>query len=492
MVKDSHLDDFIEKLDFRNINPDKALKSKKNEKNSNLYSICLDDFMKQKILRNVNKRIRKQQNLIKYAAIACAILMLTISYFVPNTPVYALRQRILSYIPGLGVVESDKDTDIITGVLANPIRVEDGEKFIEIRSAYLKGNVLVISGLTNAGSASIKDTDNIKDHMEYFSGETSPNIYIIQNDSRIKATHQVWTGPSYETKTSKISVYFYLDQNTLQSTYHFEMEGLSNPVEIPLSPVRKESIAEEIGNVAMVDDVMIFANLKRENDITEVLVSIIAPKEFKHPRGYLFDHEKELFQDRIFIKDEQGVRYEADEDLRKQRDSEINTFYFHIPEDRKKLELIIPQILYAREYKENDIEINMSRLYKMDKALIINKTVRLGDHDISLDRMSLIPAGNDVLPEEFKCYDNLMIEASTRISGDSRSSILRIVPEILMGSKFNSSFRISQSVYAGFWNSEENSGYSIINFDGIKEARKILINLDAEISMTGPWRIPLE
>jgi hypothetical protein len=43
MVKDSHLDDFIEKLDFRNINPDKVLKSKKNEKNSNLYSFRDND-----------------------------------------------------------------------------------------------------------------------------------------------------------------------------------------------------------------------------------------------------------------------------------------------------------------------------------------------------------------------------------------------------------------------------------------------------------------
>ena len=71
--------------------------------------------------------------------------------------------------------------------------------------------------------------------------------------------------------------------------------------------------------MAVIDDVMIFAHTIREKDIVEVLVSIVAPGEYKNPISFLFDYEKELFASGVYLTDQSGARYEPDEELRKSR-----------------------------------------------------------------------------------------------------------------------------------------------------------------------------
>lgn len=488
MAKDRHLDDFIDALDFNNIIFNKTGGNNEGREGNNMNSMYFDDVMKQKILKKTKLRLRKKQTFLRYTAVACVLLMV-ISYFTPNTPVYALRQTILSYIPGIGVVQNNDDSDTITSVLIDPVKIMDGKRFVEIRAAFIKGNMLVISGLTNIEPIDAKILDNTKDYMEFFSGETTPGIYLVGDNDKIKAGHQEWAGPSYDKRISKMSIYFYLNEDAPPGIYHFEVDGFDKPIEIILSPVKAGSIPDEIGDRAVVDDVMAFAHTSREKDITEIMISIIAPNEYKDPRCYLFEHEKELFESGIYIADEKGVRYEPDDDLRESRNSGINTFYFRIAEDTKGLKLVIPQILFDMDYKENDIKINVP---KENKEVIINKKIQLGNHNITLERASMILAGNDILPEGFESIDNIMINASTTTIDNSSESILRIVPHIpLSSSKFHY-LPTSYSVHASFWDPKERSGYSFINFDSMQKTKKIIIDFSTEISMIGPWEIQLE
>jgi hypothetical protein len=488
MAENRYLDDFMEGLapgkEILN-DADGMSMSKKDGSSDFVY---MDDLMKQKILKKTCRKLRRKQVFIQYAAAACMILAV-LSSFIPNTPAYAFRQVILSYIPGIGVVQTTDESDTVTSVLTEPVKVTDGEKFVEIRSAFIRGNVLTISGITNVGAIDTKDFKNVKEFKEFFSGETAPFIYLIRDNERTKDRYQTWAGPSYETRVYRMNAYFYLNEDTPADTYLFEMDDFDKSIEIVLSPVKTGVMPEEIGNAAIIDDVMIFAHTIREEDIVEVLVSIVAPSEYIHQRSYLFDHEKKLFESGVYLTDQSGTRYEPDENLRKSRDEDIYAFYFHVPEDREGLKLVVPQILFQMEYKEDNIKITMP---KENKETHINKKIQLGSHSISMDRASMIPAGSEILPDEFKPSDCLMIDASAATEISSRESILRIIPDIkAVDSPFHSK-PVSQAINAEFWDPKQHNGYSLVSFDNMQETKKIIVNFAAEISMAGPWEIELE
>ncbi len=449
---------------------------------------CFDDIMKQRILRRTFRRVRRMQTAARYAAVAC-IALLVISYFTPNTPVFALRQAVLSYIPGIGVVRNAGDSDIVSDVLACPVRVVDGDKFVEIRAGFIKGDTLAISGLTNVGTVDAAGLGSTEEYKDIYSEVETPHIYLIRGDTRIKAGLQVWAGPSFETGSYKMNAYFNLDQETAGGPHILEMDGFGKSIEISLTPTKTGILPEEIGSATVVDGVMIFANITREKDIVEALVSIIAPDEYQNPRCYLFRHEKALFESGICIVDEDGVRYEPDEDLRAGRDEDINTFYFHVPGDRNGLKLVVPQILFESRYRGNDLAISMPG----EEGAALKRQVQLGSYTVSLDGATLIAAGADVLPEDFKPGCCLEITTSATAENGSRESILRLVPEILLpGSGFPSPGRVSQSVQADFWEPGRNGGCSFVCFDHMREIQKIIIHLTAEIAMAGPWEIPLK
>lgn len=84
-----------------------------------------------------------------------------------------------------------------------------------------------------------------------------------------------------------------------------------------------------------------------------------------------------------------------------------------------------------------------------------------------------------------------MLNASATTETSSRESVLRIVPDIqVMDSRFHY-VQVSQAVNAEFWDPKLHSGYSLINFDGLMQTKKIMINFSAEFSMAGPWEIQL-
>ncbi|HCS73703.1 MAG TPA: hypothetical protein DIW17_07500 [Clostridiales bacterium] len=483
MSENRNLDDFLDSLDSNHRDGNESDFGDKN----------MDDIMKQKILKKTYGRLRKKRRVF-YGIVAGLVLVL-LSSFIPNTPTYALRQAILSYIPGIGVVQGTDDTGTITGILAEPVKVSDGDEFIEIRSAYEIGKVLNIYGVTNVGLANvdIPKGANKKEVLEFYSGETARGFNIVHNGESLAAGNQIAYGGSFIDGVYSIEASFYLSKSIGESDFQIEIEGFAKPVILALSPVISGTIPEEVGNAATIDNITAFSYVTRKKDIVEVLVSFVGSNEYKNLRTYLFEHEKEIFDEGVHLIDQDGVVYEPDDDLTKEHHTGINTYYFHVPEDKEGLKLVIPQVLYDMEYKEADIKITMP---KKDKDTVINRHIDMGSHTITLNRASIVQAGDAVLHDDFKFSDNLMIEASAEIQEGTGKSVIRMFPDILSGNLMNKhdwiSHRMSRGSYAPQWDPIEQKGQSFTVFDDMEKTRKIIINFKVEFSMTGPWEIDLK
>lgn len=129
---------------------------------------------------------------------------------------------------------------------------------------------------------------------------------------------------------------------------------------------------------------------------------------------------------------------------------------------------------------------------KVDHTHAIDKEIELGDHIISLDQVSIISAGHEMLPENFRNTNNLQIHASATTPASSKESIIRIVPEILDPRSETYPLPVAQAISAQLWDPQEYSGYSLTTLTDMDKTRKIIVNFTAEISMEGPWKIPLK
>jgi hypothetical protein len=449
----------------------------------------IEAVMKTEILDKTYKKIKKNKwAYLKSIAAAC-ILLVVLSAFIPDSPVNALCKRIFSFIPGVGIVQNSDGVSQIKAVLNEPVKVLNGDEFVEIKTAYITDNTLRLSIKTNVGAV---DAEGIEDPVEFkrfFAGETAPTLYLVGVNGKTKSSHSVWSSPSFETRVYSIDVIFNLDEESIiNEVYKFEMAGFNKLIEITMSSVNSGTDPESVSNVAVIDNIMVFANISRGNGILEVLLSSVAPEEYNDIRFHLFDHEAQLFNNGIKVIDEDGMIYMPDEKLRENNNGNIGSLYFNIPDKVKGLKLVVPQILYNKRNYENGIKISMPKIEHEKK---INKKLDLPGSNIIIETASVVPVGDPLLPDGFKEFDCLRIDAGAVVGDNKREMVLRVIPrvEVPDGSfGYNST---SQSSYAELWGSDQ-KGYSITSFDGLTSTKKILINFDVEYAMTGPWIINLK
>lgn len=457
-------------------------------------SISESDFaieadMKRYILEKTYKKIKKNKwSYFKSIAAAC-ILLIALSAFIPNSPVNALCKRLFSFIPGVGIVQNSDGINQIKAVLNEPVKVINGDEFVEIKTAYTTGSTLRISIKTNVGAIGTEKIEDPVEFKKFFAGETAPSLYLIGAKGKIKSSHSMWSGPSFETRVYSIDAYFVLEEEDINSqVFKFEMEGFNQLIEIAISSVNSEINPESIGNVAVIDNIMVFANISRKNGILEVLLSSVAPEEYKDIRVHMFDHEALVFKDGVTVIDEDGIIYIPDEELQENNNGNVGSLYFNIPDDANDLKLIVPQILYSKRIYENGIKISMPKIGLEKK---INKELDLPGSKIIIETVSVVPANNPLLPDEFREFDCLRIDAWAEVGDNKREIVLRVLPNVEVpdgGFGYNSK---SQSSYAELWDSGQ-KGYSITSFDELTSTKKILINFDVEYAMTGPWVINLK
>lgn len=448
----------------------------------------IDSEMKRKILRRTHRKIRNQWLGFKVTAAACIILA-AVSAFIPNTAANAFCRRLFSFIPGLGVIENSEETGIVRSVLDNPVKVVDGEEFVEIKTAYIIDKTLSVSVNTNVGAAGAGEFEDPAEFKKFFAGETAPAFYLISGTEKIKSSRTSRTGPSFETRNYSMDAAFYFeDDYTGEKTFRFQMQGFDKEIEIVMTPVGAGASPESFGNTAVIDNVIVFADVKRDGGVLEVLLSSAAPKDFENISFHLSDSEKGLFESGVYMTDRDGELYLPNDELREKNNDSMNHFYFMIPADKEGLELVVPQILYSGTYRGTDMKISMPEPGREQK---INKALDLPGSTVLIEKASIVPQNDPLLPEELRSFDCLRIDAGAKNDG-SREKVCRVIPDIEVRTGIFSGYMpVSQSTYAEHWNSVQ-KGYSLTSFEGLDSTRKISISFDVEYAMTGPWKIRIQ
>lgn len=421
---------------------------------------------------------------------ACLIIILIFA-FIPNSSINAICKKIFSFIPGIGVTLSQDDEAPVKAALDKPVKAESGSEFLEVMSAYIANDYLYVSITTNIGTGRISNIKDKKEVLKYFAAENMPDIYLKYSNKKATLKNFTTGSPSLETKAYNISGYFYIDENTPTDTvFTISMDGFDTAADIRLSPVKSGVMPESMGNTITVNDIIIFANTKRDDGILTVELSSVAPKAVRDVRFYLFDDEKELFNDSIYVLDKDGIRYEPDESLRKLNNSGINTFYFNIPDDKEIAKIVFPQILYNMD---NEAHVKL-KMPEAGNTVNIDKTIEIGNSSVRLENASIIPRGDRLLPDEFRKFECLKIDYATSTLSNSSTKILRIIPDILVPSEpfFNYDATPSSGVYSEFLPLDKNSGYALMEFDGMEKAKKIMINLNVEFAIIGPFEMDIK
>jgi hypothetical protein len=189
----------------------------------------------------------------------------------------------------------------------------------------------------------------------------------------------------------------------------------------------------------------------------------------------------------VHITDKDGNNYLPDEETRLQNNADVNDLYFKIPQNKEGLKLVIPQILYARSYNKDDIKINMP---EPGRDMKINKVLDLNGSVVMVEKASLIPSNDPLLPADFKRSDCLRIDAVSRIGNNSRERVMRVIPNVEVPDGFFKFIGISQSANSELW-TEEQRGYSLVVFEEMEKTKKILLKFDVEYVMSGPWEIEI-
>jgi hypothetical protein len=419
---------------------------------------------------------------------AAVIILALLSAFIPNTPVNALALRIFSFVPGLGIIQGTDEGGSIKSVLNEPVKVTEGDRFVEIKTAYITGRLMKVSIKTNVGSQDAEKYNDPAEFKEFFAGETAQEVYLLGTNGRIKSGHTVRSGASFETGVYSIEANFLLGGDDIdRKVFSLIVEGFNKEIKITLAQVNTDSSPEALGNAAVIDNVMILANVSRQDDVLEVLLSSVAPNDYQNIRFHLYDEEKQSFKDTVHITDKDGNNYLPDEETRLQNNADVIDLYFKIPQNKEGLKLVIPQILYARSYNKNDIKINMPEPGRDTK---INKVLDLNGSVVTVEKASLIPSNDPILPADFKKSDCLRVDAVSRVGNNSRESVMRVVPNVEIPDGFFKFIGISQSANSELW-TEEQRGYSLVAFEKMEKTKKILLKFDVEYVMSGPCEIEI-
>lgn len=482
MYSSNNLDRFINDINESEFSINSDLKNK--VLNKTFSRLCIED--REKSILKAKKSKTGVFTLRNIAAACLAILI--INAFIPNSPVNALYEKIFSFIPGVGVIENESGDGLIKCALNKSERVMDHDEFLEVKSAYITSNSFHFTINTNIGTNRIKDIKNKEEVLKYFSGETMPGIYLLVNGQKVKLENYSTSSLSLETKTYTINGYFYIDKNTPpDALFQISMDGFDKTVAFKLSPVKNGITPESMGSTITVHNIMIFANTDRSNGIVTVNFNVIAPKSYRGVRFSPFDHEKALFPESVSILDKDGVRYQPDEELRKQNNSGINTFYFRISDNKEVAKIVIPQILYSQDY---DSKIKMS-MPRVGEVVHINKEIDLENALLQMEEASLVPKEDSTLPDEFKRFDCLKIGYSTSYKKGSNTKILRIIPDIQVPDTLIGYVRPSSSVYSELCPLDKNEGYAILEFENMDKTKRIMINLEVELAVIGPFEMDI-
>jgi len=243
---------------------------------------------------------------------------------------------------------------------------------------------------------------------------------------------------------------------------------------------------DALGSSLIIDDMIIFADLERVEDLAIVTVSIITPQSKKNARVYLHDYEEEFLNNPIVVEDESGQLYYSDKEIRRQNFDDINRFYFKIPNESKELELIIPQILYTESY-DSQIVVEVPT---EDQSVAVNESYLAGECKVTVDELVYLPEGQNDISDEFSDWPRIMIKSHSETVGETDERVMRIRYNAFKKTLFEYE-EIYYSAYSDLWPFDSQSGEFIFPTEEVGDAKKLKLNLEIEKALVGPFIIEL-
>ncbi len=450
-----------------------------------------DDVFKRNVLKKTMKKIKfkKRYNLAsQIAAIFLAIVM--ISALIPNTPVNAFFRKTFSFIPGIGVVENDSYDNRIVSVLKDDVTVRIGNEYITINSAYIQNDWLIVHLKTNVGLGNSNALGN-KELLKFYAGELNPEIYLVYKNDMLKPQGKQTAGASLTDGTYSIQAQYQLPEGLLnKNEFTFAMEDFDQNIKIVMYELDGAGDIEDMGKHAIVGEIVVFADVERQTDTVRIMLSAVAPKGYRNIRFSNREIEKELFSSEIHVIDAEGTIYLRNVEMAKENGANVNTFYFSIPENAQGLKLIIPQVMYEKQITE----LYKFKLPGNNEKLYINKKYSTGENDIILKELEKLPAGSDLVPEEFRAFDSLKLDMEAiNTSNSGKEIICRIIPSYKIKNNIIHDYMMtSQSTRADVWGLEIQSGYTISVIDDIDSIKNIALELEVECAYLQNTTIILE
>ena len=445
--------------------------------------------VKEEILSRTYEKIKKEPTVVMRLLtfkniIITSVIIILLSGLIPSTPVNALYRSVFQRIPGYGVVETDDDY-YIKAASNDYVRIEEEDSFMEVRYAYIADDYLTVSAVTNAKLSHISDQDDKEAVLEVSDEDRFGKLRVIINGEAIDmqgGSVAIGSGAGYTAKGN-----FYLDGDLKDiRTFEVGVEGMTETATVTLRDVSSSDIPDALGSSLVIDDMIIFADLERIEELAIVTVSIITPQSKKNARVYLHEYEEEFLNNPIVVKDESGQLYYSDKELRRQNFDNINRFYFNIPKESKELELIIPQILYTESY---DSQI-VVKVPTGDQSVAVNESYIAGESNITIDELVYLPKGQNDISDEFSDWSRIMIKSHAEPIGETDERIMRIRYNAFKKTLFEYE-EIYYSTYSGLWPFDSQNGEFIFPTEEVGDTKKLKLNLEVEKALVGPFIIEL-
>lgn len=438
-----------------------------------------------KTISKINATSYKKRLRIKVAVAACFVLLI-LSGFIPSTPIHAFVQNVFQLIPGLGIIQNEENQRISLAT-TKAYKEESEGAFLEIKYAYVMNKVLQINAVTNIGYSEM-DFTNKEEMLKKAAGEgeTPLRLYLLSGSKKIYLQNYTVAGPSMETGAMKFTGSLPLNEDLLQQTSliigfdHFEKQ-----IQLNLENVEEGLYPDTMGSCLMIDDLLVFADLQRSGNLAVLNLSSVHPKQTRNLRFDPFDFEKEMFSSSIQMIDSEGTIYYPNDQLREENNDSENSFYFEIPSDQAGLKVVIPQIFYDT-WGIGDIKVPMPRL---NETIAVNEKFECETTKIVFEGLTLLPKDNEVVSSEFG-EDTLKLDFSAQ-GQNSMVKVLRVMPEIKVKDGFEY-YGTSSHGYAALWDAELQEGSYYTVFDKMEEVSKILVEIETENVMVGPFEIEIK
>lgn len=444
-MEDKHLDEFIEDHHFE-----------------------MDPLLMKEVLSRTSRKISKKSTTIKSLLAIVAVLVIMI------VPTQAMFKGVIQWIPGYGAVVSNEEIRI-TAAAIEPVHYENEHGFLDVRYAYIYGQSLNINVVSSMDMNYKSKAEALDDYSK-----DSKHQVTIKVDGEIldKPMTTVASGLDRLTGWYQVS----LSEDYIEG-FEVKINGMDEFVYVKL--VRAEDI-DFTNNSVAVEDMIIFADLQREGDITSVQLSVIGPKDKKN---YDFDsYSNKVLNEPVRLIDNQGQIYLCDDALANEHYANSNQYYFKVPESVKGLSIEIPYLVFSQEY--HNIK---TKSLNEKKKLSVNKTIPIGDMSLTIHSFEQLKMNeiNDV--EDLESYhdsDLIMMRIHSSAASEGVAKVLSVQYYLKAEKWFGDEFRPSMYLLPE-WDLDDQNRNSYVTYEPDKYR---LFNFDITVKkvIEGPFCINLK